>query len=201
LERRTIHRVVAASNNLHKLSEFRAAVGPEFQILSLEDIGCRDELPETTDTLEGNSRQKAAFVFEKYGLPCFSDDTGLEVYALGGAPGVYSARYAGEQKNSDDNIDLLLKNLKNIEDRRAQFRTVITLMGMGEPQMFEGIVTGVILHERRGTGGFGYDPIFLPDGYLKSLAEMTMDEKNAISHRGRAVKQLVAYLNRGISAF
>lgn len=201
MERRTIHRVVAASNNLHKLSEFRAAVGPEFQILSLEDIGCRDELPETTDTLEGNSRQKAAFVFEKYGLPCFSDDTGLEVYALGGAPGVYSARYAGEQKNSDDNIDLLLKNLKNIEDRRAQFRTVITLMGMGEPQMFEGIVTGVILHERRGTGGFGYDPIFLPDGYLKSLAEMTMDEKNAISHRGRAVKQLVAYLNRGISAF
>lgn len=186
--------MVAATNNQHKLSEIRSAVGPDLRILSLDDIGCREELPETMDTLEGNSLQKASYVFDKYHHACFADDTGLEVESLNGAPGVYSARYAGEQKNSDDNIDLLLQNMRGKTDRKARFRAVITLVGRGGTHTFEGILPGTILHERRGQGGFGYDPVFLPDGYSRTLAEMTMDEKNEISHRGQAVKQLVAFL-------
>ncbi len=186
--------VVVATNNTHKLSEIRSAIGPDLRVLSLEDIGCYEELPETMDTLEGNSRQKAAFVYAKYNVPCVADDTGLEVDALKGAPGVYSARYAGEQRNSEDNIDLLLANLKGISNRRAQFRTVFTLLGMGEPQTFIGVVSGTILEERRGKGGFGYDPVFVPDGHSRTMAEMTVEEKNEISHRGQAVKKLVAYL-------
>lgn len=186
--------MVAATNNQHKLSEIRSAVGPDLRILSLDDIGCREELPETMDTLEDNSLQKASFVFDKYHQSCFADDTGLEVESLNGAPGVYSARYAGEQKNSEDNVDLLLRNLAGKTNRKAKFRAVITLIGTGGIQTFEGILPGTILHERRGKRGFGYDPVFQPDGYSKSLAEMTMEEKNAISHRGQAVKQLVSFL-------
>lgn len=186
--------MVAASNNQHKLSEIRSAVGPDLRILSLEDIGCREELPETMDTLEGNSLQKASYVFDKFHLSCFADDTGLEVESLNGAPGVYSARYAGEQKNSEANIDLLLRNLADKANRKARFRAVITLIGTGGIHTFEGALPGTIVHERRGGGGFGYDPVFQPDGYSRTLAEMTMEEKNAISHRGLAVKQLVSFL-------
>ena len=186
--------LVAATNNQHKLSEIRPLIEPDFRILSLADIGCYDELPETTNTLEGNSFQKAAYVFERYHLPCIADDTGLEVEALGGAPGVHSARYAGDHRNSDDNIDLLLKNLKGKQNRRARFRTIITLVTGPETHLFEGIVSGEILETRRGVGGFGYDPVFRPDGFDKAMAEMSMDEKNHISHRGRAIRKLVNHL-------
>lgn len=199
MEQPTSLRIVAATNNEHKLSEIRPLIGPDLRILSLRDIGCDVDLPETTDTLEGNSLQKAQYVFDHYGLPCFADDTGLEVESLNGAPGVYSARYAGEQRNSDDNIALLLKNLAGHKNRRARFRTVITLLGFGDALFFEGIISGIILTERHGTGGFGYDPVFQPDGFSKTLAQMTMDEKNRISHRGQAVKKLVDYLNGRIT--
>ena len=186
--------VVAATNNKHKLSEIRPLIEPDFRILSLEDIGCHEDLPETTDTLEGNSLQKASYVFNNFHVPCFADDTGLEVDALNGAPGVYSARYAGDHRNSDDNINLLLKNLQGKSNRRAQFRTVITLISNHGTRTFEGIVHGTILEERHGAGGFGYDPVFQPDGFSTSMAEMTLEEKNEISHRGRAIKKLVAFL-------
>jgi non-canonical purine NTP pyrophosphatase, rdgB/HAM1 family len=186
--------VVAATNNKHKLSEIRPLIEPDFRILSLEDIGCHEDLPETTDTLEGNSLQKASYVFDNYHIPCFADDTGLEVDALNGAPGVYSARYAGDQRNSDDNIDLLLKNLQAKSNRHARFRTVITLISIHGTRTFEGIVQGTILQERHGVGGFGYDPVFQPDGFSRSMAEITLEEKNEISHRGRAIKKLVAFL-------
>lgn len=169
-------------------------LGPDFRILSLEEIGCHDELPETQETMEGNSLQKASYVFERYHLPCFADDTGLEVEALNGDPGVYSARYAGSQRNSDDNIDLLLTNLKNKDNRNARFRTVITLIDQTGVRTFEGIVAGKILHHRAGSGGFGYDPVFQPHGCTRTMAEMTMEEKNSISHRGEAVRKLVNYL-------
>ena len=169
-------------------------IEPDFRILSLEDIGCDDELPETTNTLEGNSFQKAAYVFERYHLPCFADDTGLEVEALGGAPGVYSARYAGDHRNSGDNIDLLLKNLKDKHTRKARFRTIITLISGSTTHLFEGIVSGEILETRHGAGGFGYDPVFRPDGFNKTLAEISMEEKNSISHRGQAIRKLVNHL-------
>ena len=199
MEQPTSLRIVAATNNEHKLSEIRPLIGPDLRILSLRDIGCDVDLPETTDTLEGNSLQKAQYVFDHYGLPCFADDTGLEVESLNGAPGVYSARYAGEQRNSDDNIALLLKNLAGHKSRRARFRTVITLLGFGDAMFFEGIISGTILTERHGTGGFGYDPVFQPDGFSKTLAQITMDEKNRISHRGQAVQKLVDYLNGRIT--
>ncbi|HET9486619.1 MAG TPA: RdgB/HAM1 family non-canonical purine NTP pyrophosphatase [Chryseosolibacter sp.] len=195
LEQLTEHRIVAATNNQHKISEIRPLLEPDFRILSLEDIGCYDELPETESTLEGNSLQKAAFVHARFHLPCFADDTGLEVKALNGAPGVFSARYAGAQKNSADNIALLLKNLSGEANRQARFRTVITLIGLNGVQKFEGAVDGLILEEGRGTGGFGYDPVFQPVGYTKTMAEMTLDEKNTISHRALAIKKLVHYLN------
>jgi XTP/dITP diphosphohydrolase len=183
-----------ATNNAHKIEEIKAILGSKFRLLSLVEIGCHEELPEERDTLEGNSLQKAEYVFNNYKVACFADDTGLEVEALAGAPGVYSARYAGEQRSAEDNMDLLLKNLEGKSDRKAQFRTVITLIQPGGLHLFEGKVEGTILKERRGTGGFGYDPIFLPSGFSKTLAEMSMEEKNQISHRARATKKLVEFL-------
>lgn len=191
--------LAAATNNQHKLSEIRLLIEPDFRILSLDDIGCTEELPETKDTLEGNSLQKAAYVFDRYHLRCFADDTGLEVETLNGAPGVYSARYAGAQRNSEDNIDLLLKKLSGKKNRKARFRTVITLIGPDEHQVFEGVVSGTILEKRSGTAGFGYDPVFQPEGFTRTMAEMSMDEKNRISHRGLAVNKLVTYLKQNTS--
>lgn len=183
-----------ASNNKHKLEEIRPLLGPDFSVLSLNDIGCFEDLAETQDTIEGNSLQKAQYVFDNYEIPCFADDTGLEVYALNMAPGVYSARYAGEQKNDNDNIALLLKNLNDNSDRRARFKAVITLIGFNGTHTFEGILEGEILNHKRGAGGFGYDPVFQPAGYNKTLAEMSLEEKNVISHRGIAVRKLVSWL-------
>lgn len=184
-----------ATNNKHKLEEVKHVVGDAIAIISLEEINCLEELPETRDTLEGNSLQKAEYVYQHFHTPCFADDTGLEVEALHGAPGVYSARYAGDHKNSEDNINLLLKNLTGYGNRNAQFRTVITLIGLEpEPQTFEGIIRGEIITERRGTSGFGYDPIFIPEGYTKTFAEMNLSEKNKLSHRSIAVKKLSDYL-------
>jgi XTP/dITP diphosphohydrolase len=187
-------RICFASNNKHKLSEVRDAMPPQIDILSLEDINCFEELPETRETLEGNSLQKASYVLEKYHVPCFADDTGLEVEHLNGAPGVYSARFAGPQRNSEDNIKLLLNRLHGVSDRRAQFRTVITLVGMEpEPLYFEGIVRGTIIQAARGTDGFGYDPVFQPEGHSRTFAEMELKQKNTLSHRAMAVQKLVQY--------
>jgi len=190
-----VQKLCFATNNKHKIEEVRAALAPTFQLLTLEAAGIREELPETQDTLEGNARQKALYVLERYGIPCFADDSGLEVNALGGAPGVYSARYAGLQRNAEDNMNLLLGNLAGEKDRTAKFRAVFCLVSPGEEKYFEGIVRGAILEHRRGTGGFGYDPVFLPEGSTKTLAEMNMDEKNQISHRGIAVRKLRDFLN------
>ena len=183
-----------ATNNAHKLEEIRAILGNRFQILSLEDINCKEELPEERDTLEGNSLQKAEYVFNKYKVLCFADDTGLEVEALQGAPGVYSARYAGEQRNAVDNIHMLLKNLQGEQNRKARFRTVVTLIQSGDVHQFEGIVEGTIIEERKGKGGFGYDPVFVPNGFSKTMAEMSSLEKNQISHRARATQKLIEFL-------
>lgn len=183
-----------ATNNQHKVKEVQALLGGEFTVLSLTDIGCSEELAEDQDTLEGNSRQKAQFVFDHYDVACFADDTGLEVDALQGAPGVYSARYAGPQRDPEDNMRLLLTNLKDNPNRQAQFRTVITLIHEQGTHQFEGILRGTIMSEKRGTEGFGYDPIFLPDGFVKTLAEMNLTEKNKISHRARAIGNLVVFL-------
>jgi XTP/dITP diphosphohydrolase len=186
--------ICIATNNKHKLKEMSHMLGSFFSLVTLQDIGCTVELPETQCTIEGNSLQKAEYVFQQYNIPCIADDTGLEVTALNGEPGVYSARYAGEQKNSDDNIDLLLKNLQSVKDRNARFKAVITFIDTNhEISTFEGIVEGEILESRQGSGGFGYDPVFKPLGYEKTLAEMSLDEKNTISHRGRAVKKLVTF--------
>lgn len=195
MEKAIGHRIIAATNNAHKISEIRPLVEPDFRVLSLEDIGCAEELPETQATLEGNSLQKAAYIYNRFQLPCFADDTGLEVEALDGAPGVFSARYAGEQKNSEDNIALLLKNLAGQQNRKARFRTVITLIGLtAEAVTFEGVVAGSILAHKKGRGGFGYDPVFVPDGFSRTMAEMTLDEKNRISHRGQAIRKLAGWL-------
>ncbi len=183
-----------ATNNLNKIAEIGQILGDEFKIQSLDDIGCFEELPENQDTLEGNSLEKAKYVFDNYHTSCFADDTGLEVKALMGDPGVMSARYAGLQKDSNDNIDLLLKNLLNIENREARFRTVITLITPEGVNQFEGIIEGDILTSRRGNLGFGYDPVFQPSGYLKSFAELSMEQKNMISHRALAFRKLVSYL-------
>lgn len=194
-----MRKICFATHNQHKIAEVRRML-PDFRILSLTDIGCQEDLPETQETLEGNSFQKAEFVFTRYHIPCFADDTGLEVEALGGAPGVYSARYAGEGKNSDDNIHLLLTNLAPHTNRKARFRTVITLMGMGDTQTFEGVLEGTITTGRRGKEGFGYDPVFLPNGHTRTLAEMSTDEKNSLSHRGIAMQKLVNHLKRYFSS-
>lgn len=183
-----------ATNNIHKVKEIQALVGNAHQLLSLRDIGCEEELAEDQDTIEGNSLQKAQYVFDHYQVACFADDTGLEVEALNGEPGVYSARYAGSQRNADDNTQLLLKNLKDKSNLNARFRTVITLITQVGTHQFEGILNGTITFDKRGTQGFGYDPVFVPDGYRQTLAELDLDEKNKISHRARAIQKLVLFL-------
>lgn len=183
-----------ATNNMHKLEEVRAALGETFRIVTLAEIGCTVDLPETQPTIEGNALQKARYVRDHFNISCFADDTGLEVDALQGAPGVYSARYAGPQRDSDDNIDLLLRNLDTSRNRSARFKTVIALVNGGEEHLFEGVLEGNILRERQGNGGFGYDPVFQPIGQTISLAELSMDQKNQISHRGMAVRKLVNFL-------
>ena len=190
----SIMQLVFASNNKNKIKEIQLLVRQSMQVLSLEDIGCFEEIPETADTIEGNAIQKANYVTEKYGYNCFADDTGLEVVALNGEPGVYSARYAGEQKDATDNMDKLLSNLKDKSNRTAQFKTVIALNLNGNQTLFTGIIKGKIIEEKLGTNGFGYDPIFVADGYTKTFAELSIEEKSTISHRGLAVKQLVAFL-------
>ena len=189
-------KLVFASNNKNKIQEIQQLVPNTIQILSLEDIGCTEDIPETADTIEGNAILKANYVTEKYGYDCFADDTGLEVEALNGAPGVYSARYAGEQKDANDNMDKLLSELKDTSNRKANFKTVIALNFNGKQSLFTGIINGKIIEEKIGTNGFGYDPIFVADGYQKSFAELTMEEKATISHRGIAVKELVTFLQR-----
>mgnify|MGYP002536317188 FL=1 len=183
-----------ATNNIHKLKEVQEVVGDSFQIESMRSLGINEDIPEDKQTLEGNALQKARFLYDRTGESCFADDTGLEVDALNGAPGVYSARYAGEAKNSLDNMALLLKNMSGIQNRKARFRTVIALILDGKEYLFEGIVNGTITEEPRGTAGFGYDPLFVPDGYSTTFAEMDSEAKNAISHRGRAVEKLAAFL-------
>lgn len=210
-----MRKIVFATNNQHKLDEIRSILGDDFEIVSLKDIGCHVDIPETADTLEGNAMQKAEYVYQHFGMSCFADDTGLEVDALNGAPGVHSARYAGgEGHDSEANMQKLLHKLAENNNRRARFRTVIALIlkrevggerkeDRGERtsdtsdvviKEFEGIVNGSITHEKSGAEGFGYDPIFMPDGYDKTFAELGMDIKNHISHRARAVKKLAEYL-------
>jgi len=185
-----------ATNNKHKLEEINVLLGSQIKVVGLEEIGCNEELAEEQETVEGNSLQKAEYVFKNYGISCFADDTGLEVEALEGEPGVYSARYAGSQRSAEDNMNLLLTNLQSKVNRKAQFRTVITLITPEGKNQFEGVLRGTIIKEERGDGGFGYDPIFLPEGSSKTLAEMTMDEKNTMSHRARAVEKLVLFLKK-----
>ena len=187
-------KLVFATNNRHKLEEVRAIVGDRVEVLSLNDINCHDDIPETADTLQGNALIKARYIYDKFGVDCFADDTGLEVDALGGEPGVYSARYAGEECCSEANMQKLLHNLTGKIDRNAQFRTVIALIINGEEKLFNGIVKGTIAEEKMGDSGFGYDPIFIPEGFSESFAQMSSEQKNSISHRYRATKQLSDYL-------
>lgn len=189
-------KLVFATNNQHKLSEVRNMLGDKFEILSLADIGCNEDIDETAETLEGNASIKARYVAQNYGMNCFADDTGLEVEALGMRPGVYSARYAGLQKSSSDNMNKLLFELDKINNRKARFRTVISLIIDNDEKLFEGIVEGNIIAEKLGDEGFGYDPIFKPLGYEQTFAQMDIKEKNKISHRGRAVEKLIAYLQK-----
>ena len=183
-----------ATNNAHKLEEIQAILGDSFELLSLKDINCTKELPETGNTLEANSLQKAQYLYDHYQVNCFADDSGLEVHALGGEPGVDSAHYAGPQRSHLDNINLLLKNLTDKNDRSAQFRTVITLIQNGNVSQFEGSIKGQIISELRGNEGFGYDPVFVPEGYKTTFAEMPLTEKGKISHRAKAFGKLVAFL-------
>ena len=187
-------KLVFATNNKHKLQEVRDIVGDRVEVLSLSDINCNDDIPETADTLQGNALIKARYIYEKYGVDCFADDTGLEVEALDGAPGVYSARYAGEECDSEANMKKLLHNLTDKNNRNAQFRTVIALIINGEERLFNGIVKGVIATEKMGTSGFGYDPIFIPEGFSESFAQMDASMKNSISHRYRATEELSKFL-------
>ncbi len=195
-------RIVFATNNQHKLQEIREILSPEFEIVSLKEIGCHEDIPETGNTLEENALQKARYISERYHISCFADDTGLEVEALGGAPGVHSARYAeGTDHDSEANMTKLLGELEGKENRQARFRTVIALIELGEDEtenvhLFEGIVEGNISTERQGNEGFGYDPIFVPEGYEKSFAALGETIKNHISHRARAVKKLAEYLKQ-----
>lgn len=188
-------KLVFATNNAHKLEEIRAILGDKVEILSLNDIDCHADIPETADTLQGNAALKAQYIYDNYGLDCFADDTGLEVEALNGAPGIYSARYAGgEGHDSEANMKKLLSEMQDKDNRKARFRTVICLIEDGKENFFEGIVNGSIIRERKGGAGFGYDPVFMPDGYSETFAEMGNDEKNKISHRARAVQKLCEYL-------
>lgn len=195
------YKLIMATNNEHKLREIRQILGSTYEVKGLREIGCTEDIPETSDTLEGNALQKARYVSEHYGVDCFADDTGLEVDALDGAPGIYTARFGkmngyGDSHDSDANIACLLDRLKDADTRKARFRTVIALIQNGEEHLFEGIVEGEILPQRRGTDGFGYDPIFAPTEAGVSFAEMGPAEKNRISHRGRATQKLVAFLNK-----
>ena len=187
-------KLVVATNNAHKLEEISAILGNEMELLSLKDIHCNADIPETADTLEGNAIQKANYIYKNYDMDCFADDTGLEVEALNGAPGVFSARYAGDGHDSEANMQKLLKELEGKENRKAQFRTAICLIMEGKEYLFEGIVKGSIIEEKRGGAGFGYDPIFVPEGYDQTFAELGNDVKNTISHRARAVEKLCAFL-------
>lgn len=187
-------KLVFATNNQHKVREIQELLDDSIELLGLKDIHCTDDIPETRDTLEGNASEKAFYIYNKYGVNCFADDTGLEIEALNGEPGVYSARYAGEERSAEKNMNLVLDKLSIINNRKARFRTVISLVVEGQETQFEGIVEGHILREKRGTTGFGYDPIFQPDEADLSFAEMPLEEKNKISHRARAVQKLVEYL-------
>ena len=187
-------KIVFATHNNHKLEEIKDILGAEYEVLGLNDINCFEEIPETGNTLEQNALLKAQYVKEKYGYDCFADDTGLEIPALNNAPGVYSARYAGEAKDSQANMQKVLKELELKNDRRAQFRTIISLLSGDKAHQFEGKIEGHIIEECRGNTGFGYDPIFVPDGYLETFAELGSDIKNQISHRSQAVNKLKAFL-------
>ena len=191
-----MHKIVFATNNAHKMSEVSDILRSDFQLLSLKEIGCFEEIPETQDTIEGNALQKALYIYERFGIDCFADDTGLIVESLNGAPGVYSARYAGEDCNAENNIQKLLQELEGKPNRKACFKTVAALILDGKEYIFEGKISGQILMEKRGIGGFGYDSVFLPDGYDLSFAEMGMDLKNKISHRALAMNDLSAFLNK-----
>ncbi|MDT8412154.1 MAG: non-canonical purine NTP diphosphatase [Vicingaceae bacterium] len=187
--------LVFGTNNENKIKEINALLTNSIKLLSLKDIGCNEDIPETANTIEGNAILKAKYVYEKYGYNCFADDTGLEIKSLNGEPGVYSARYAGEEKNADKNMDKVLQKLTTQKDRTAQFKTVVALIIDGTTTCFEGIVYGEITTEKHGKDGFGYDPIFKPNGYEITFAEMPLSDKNKISHRGRAVKKLIDFLN------
>lgn len=189
-------KIVFATNNAHKLEEVQAMLGEYYQVLSLQDLGDNTDIPETGTTLEENAMIKADYLWKKYRQNCFADDTGLEVEALNNAPGVYSARYAGEQKSSADNVKKLLNELQGKDNRNARFRTVIALIQDGKRYQFEGIVNGVITEIPAGESGFGYDPVFQPDGYQETFAELGLDIKNKISHRAKAVEQLALFLRR-----
>lgn len=192
-----MRKVVFATNNANKLREVQQMV-EGIELTTLAECGITEDIPETADTIEGNSSLKSHYVYDRLSVDCFADDTGLEVDALGGAPGVHSARYAGQAKCNEDNIALLLANLEGKSHRRARFRTVISLIWNGREHLFEGVVDGVITESRHGDGGFGYDPVFMPDGYDVTFAQMDAKTKNAISHRGRAVEKLVAFLRQQI---
>ena len=187
-------KLVFATNNQHKLHEIKHLLEDSFELLSLNDIECFDDIPENQETIEGNASEKAFYIWDKYQLNCFADDTGLEIEALNGEPGVYSARYAGDEKSPEKNIELVLQKMAKIKNRKARFKTVISLVIDGKEVQFEGIVEGTILEEKKGQSGFGYDPIFQPDESQFSFAEMPLGEKNKISHRGRATRKLVEYL-------
>lgn len=189
------HELIFATNNLHKITEIQSIIGDNFIIKSLHQIGCTEDIPETAPTLQGNALLKAQYIFNKYGKNCFADDTGLEIEALDGRPGIFSARYATDGHDFEANIDKVLEELAGVENRKAKFRTVIALILDGSVHYFEGIVNGEIISERKGIKGFGYDPVFLPDGFKQTFAEMPLAEKNKISHRARAVNQLVDFLN------
>jgi len=188
-------KLVFTSNNKNKIKEIQSILKESIQLLSLEEIGCHEEIPETADTIEGNAVLKANYVTQKYGYDCFADDTGLEVHALNGEPGVYSARYAGEQKDSNDNMNKLLEALKDKSDRSAQFKTVIALNLNGSQHLFTGIAKGNITFDKTGNNGFGYDPVFQPENYTETFAELASEIKNKISHRAKATQQLIDFLN------
>ena len=187
-------KIIFATQNPNKLQEIKTMLPDGIELKGLEHLGLNEDIPETQETLEGNALQKARFIYERFKVNCFADDTGLEVEALNGKPGVYSARYAGEEKDSHANMNKLLNDLKNVENRRAQFRTVIALIIEGEELLFNGIAEGEIINEKRGQEGFGYDPIFVPRGYKETFAQMPLQEKNRISHRYKATKMLAEYL-------
>lgn len=190
-----IKKFVFATNNAHKLEEVTAILGDRIELLSLKDINCHADIPETADTLDGNALLKAQYIFENYQMDCFADDTGLEVDALNGEPGVYSARYAGNGHNAEANMLKLLQSLEGVENRKAQFRSVFALIIDGKEHIFEGIIRGEIIKNRRGSSGFGYDPVFVPEGYTQTFAEMGNELKNKISHRAIATNKLCKFLN------